>query len=433
MPCLLVSIDGLHPSDYLADHRGDHRASGPPAQTLGRLAASGGCALRAPPVYPSVTVTNHVSLVTGVHSARHGVLANTVFDPARVTDWVRGESVEWYFDAWRIRVPTLWEEARARGLRVASVRWPSSRGAAVDWLVPEVFRVGSSGVGWEEVWKAMDPRLVGELKAVLGDRDPRDHAEGEEWALRATAYLIERYRPDLTLVHLAWMDHQAHEHGWDSPERRAALARTDARLGEFLDRLDPAEWRVLVTGDHGFADFDRRLQINALLAEAGWLDAREDRIVDWRAVAQTNCGQAAVYLRPGLGELAERRLGGWLREACRGRARVLDRRELRAWRAFPDAAFAVDAAPGYSLGQALGGPGVQPVARRGEHGYLPDRPGLETGWIVAGSGIPAGWRVAESSVLAVAPTLASWLGLSLPAAEHAPIAPPMASRIRSPR
>jgi hypothetical protein len=76
------------------------------------------------------------------------------------------------------------------------------------------------------------------------------HADGR--VLRAgLAALDGGY--DLVVVHLSAPDDEAHLHGGASLQRKAALGRADAALGELLERAGPRT-AVLVTSDHGTTD-----------------------------------------------------------------------------------------------------------------------------------------------------------------------------------
>jgi hypothetical protein len=55
----------------------------------------------------------------------------------------------------------------------------------------------------------------------------------------------------LALVHLDYTDHEAHQHGSESAEYRAAVAHADAVLGKIVAKLDPAHDALVVTADHG--------------------------------------------------------------------------------------------------------------------------------------------------------------------------------------
>ena len=60
-------------------------------------------------VIPTVTYPSHTTLVTGVWPAKHGIYANTTFDP------LQKNYQGWYWYAEDIHVPTLWDAAREAG------------------------------------------------------------------------------------------------------------------------------------------------------------------------------------------------------------------------------------------------------------------------------------------------------------------------------
>jgi hypothetical protein len=88
------------------------------------------------------------------------------------------------------------------------------------------------------------PWLDGSLSVdILGGDDGR--------VLQAGLGALGRH--DLVVVHLSGPDDDAHLHGGDSPEYRAALRQADAALGQLLGRARP-ETAVVVTSDHGVTD-----------------------------------------------------------------------------------------------------------------------------------------------------------------------------------
>src|SRR5207247_2622670 len=68
----------------------------------------------------------HVSLVTGVRPARHGVVANHILNRAtRRAEDLTGDPI---YDASAIlAAPTVYDRAAAAGLKVAAVDWPATR------------------------------------------------------------------------------------------------------------------------------------------------------------------------------------------------------------------------------------------------------------------------------------------------------------------
>jgi predicted AlkP superfamily pyrophosphatase or phosphodiesterase len=56
---------------------------------------------------------------------------------------------------------------------------------------------------------------------------------------------------------------------------------------------------------------------------------------------------------------------------------------------------------------------LRPANIKGNHGYLPTKPGLQTGFIAAGRGIKKGVVLDSIRLVDVAPTIAELLGLEM--------------------
>src|ERR1700759_2951247 len=127
---VMISVDGLA-AYYLDDPKAD-------MPTLRKLATEGARASMMKAVAPTVTWPNHTTLVTGDYPARHGVLGNNYYDRAS------GKKVvlisDPVFDKDEIvKVPTIYDAAKAAGLKTAAIRWPASRNAkTLDWTMPDV-------------------------------------------------------------------------------------------------------------------------------------------------------------------------------------------------------------------------------------------------------------------------------------------------------
>ncbi len=125
----MISIDGLKP-EYIT-HADEHGMKLP---FLRSMMSNGTYAEGVTGIWPTITYPSHTTLLTGVWPAEHGILNNQVFDPEQQF----GGAWNWY--AAQIRVPTLWDAAHRAGLHTASVGWPVSVNADVDWLIPEYWR-----------------------------------------------------------------------------------------------------------------------------------------------------------------------------------------------------------------------------------------------------------------------------------------------------
>ena len=105
---LLISIDGLHPSNVLEADR-----YGLKIPTLRRLLREGAHATAMRGVLPTVTYPSHTTMLTGVWPVRHGIPTNVPFDPLN-----RNLGV-WYWYAEDIKALTLWEAVSNSGARTS--------------------------------------------------------------------------------------------------------------------------------------------------------------------------------------------------------------------------------------------------------------------------------------------------------------------------
>ncbi|MEE8525385.1 MAG: ectonucleotide pyrophosphatase/phosphodiesterase [Thermoanaerobaculia bacterium] len=407
---VLVSIDGLRPEFYL-----DRTW---PAPMLQQLRAQGAHAEAVRTVFPSVTYPAHATMLTGVVPARHGIYYNSPFEPG-------GQTGRWYWEASAIRAKTLWDAAREAGLATASLNWPVSVGAPVDFNVPEVWSL-DRGADPIEVFRRAEqpPGFLAELeREATGKLRPGnftiDHITRDDRAGDMAAYLLETYRPALMTVHLAAADHFQHDDGRDSPRVRRALAAADRALSQIYEAAERAgilaRTAFVVTGDHGFVDVHTRLAPNVWLVEAGLRSAADDR-GDWRATFHTTAASAFLHLaEPDDHEALERvrQVLAELPVGVRRGFRVVERDELDRLGAAPEAVLAFAMQPGFNVTSSARGPAVRPD-HGGQHGFMPDFPHIRTGFVAAGAGIRAGAVAPRLELVDVAPLVAHLLALDLP-------------------
>lgn len=410
---LMISVDGLRP-DYVTHAD----ALGAKIPNLRRFLAEGMFADGVLGVVPTVTYPSHTTLVTGVWPARHGIFANTVFDP------LRRNNGAWYWFARDLRVPTLWDAAAQAGMKTASIQWPATVGARIDWNIPEFWQPNVAEDA-DVLTAVSTPGLLAEMEGALG-RYPRSlSVEADEARARFTVRLLETRRPNLFTLHLIALDHTQHETGPFSAETFAVLERLDSAIGTLrstAERLAPGRAFVAVVSDHGFARTTRQLNPFPAFRAAGLFSTEGPRqITDWRAMPWPTGGGFAVVLKdPGdQATLAEVRrvLDGLAANPANGIDRILDAAALGQRGGYPTAAFFVGFRPGWETGYALSGPTVTSRPTRGTHGHLPDLPDLRAAFFLVGPGVPAGRGLGLIDMRDVAPTLAHVLGVALPSAD----------------
>ena len=412
---VVISVDGLRP-DYVtaAD------AHGAKVPHLRKFLHEGTYAQGVTGVIPTVTYPSHTTLMTGVWPARHGILANQTFDP------LQKNHEGWYWYAEDIRVPTLWDAAAAAGRTTASIQWPVTAGAKINWNIPEIWRAGTSEDA-KLVRVVSTPGLLAEAKAAVGEyRGGIDATpESDEVRGKYAVWILENKRPGFLTLHLIALDHIEHEAQPFSPKAMAVLERLDAVIGKVwaaAERVAPGNAFVAVVSDHGFTTYDQQLNLFAAFRKAN-LFSVDDRgkISDWRAMPWETGGSAAIVLKNPKDALTlatvRTLLGKLAADPANGIDRVLEGDELHRRGGYPNASFFVGLKTGWRTGSALSGPVVSSVKAGGTHGELPDLADLRAAFFLVGPGVPAGKNLGLIDMRDVAPTLAKEAGLALPTAD----------------
>jgi predicted AlkP superfamily pyrophosphatase or phosphodiesterase len=414
-PVVLIAIDGLKPDYVLEADR--HRLGIP---NLRRFVSEGAYSTGVTGVLPTVTYPSHTTLVTGASPARHGIVSNTPFDPSAQN--MGG----WYWYTEDFKVPALWDAARRAGLVTASVDWPATVGADINYNIPQFWRAGTL-YDRKLLRQVSTPGLLNEIEAVVGP-----YPEGKDYSIRAdeiraefNLYLLERKRPDLQLVYFGGLDHEQHDYGPDSKQAYAGLERIDALVGRVraaAEKLGGGSAVVCIVSDHGFAATGKELRLNAALKEAGLIELDAwGRMKEWRAMAWSSGGSAAVMLKDAKDEQTRRKVKDLLAQmsadAANGIFRVYEESDLPRLGGFPGAAFVVGAKPGWYIGGGFDGPLVRDTKPGGTHGYLPELGEMNSSFFIVGPHIPAGRNLGPIDMRDIAPTLAGFLGVSLPQAE----------------
>lgn len=412
---VLLSIDGLKP-DYVLE-ADKHGLKIP---NLRRLLREGAHATGVIPAFPTVTYPNHTTMVTGVSPSKHGILANTPFDP------YGKNSDGWYWYAEDIKVPTLWETAQKAGLVTASVDWPVTVGAGIEHNIVQYWRA-STPDDLKIIRALSTPGLLAEAERAVGPfPEGNDYTvAGDRRRTAFIAYVLEKKKPRFMTCYLGGLDTEEHSSGPYSQETFAALEEIDKLIGQIRSAAETAgagRAVICLVSDHGFMRTDKVINVNAALREAGLieLDAK-GKVKTWRAFAWYAGGSVAVMLADFKDEEARKKVADVLKrlasEAANGIERVLDQAEIKKTGGFPNAAFVVSASAGYRLGNSFEGPVVTTGRPGGTHGYLPDMREMDASFFMAGPGVPAGRNLGRIDMRDVAPTLAGLLRVNLPTAE----------------
>ncbi len=412
-PLVVISIDGLRP-DYI--HEADRYGLRIPE--LRRLAAEGASARGVMGVLPTVTYPSHATLVTGVAPARHGILANHPFDPLGLNQ------DGWYWYAEDLRVRTLWDAASDAGLKTASVDWPVTVGARIDWNLPQVWRADT--VDDAKLLRAVaTPGLLAEAEHALGPWPFGSHASLDQDRRKAafSSWVLRTKRPRLHFAYFASLDEEQHASGPRSDGAWRALEELDRSVGE-LRRAAESYGRptIAIVSDHGFAQAAFDLDLDGALRREGLTETGPDgRAASWRAQTWHAGATAAIVLKDSRDHEARRRVAAMLARLQAEQPSAIDRiltgAEAVALGGFPGAAFVVGLRPRPAPARGERSSTISALDRGGEHGYLPESRDMDAAFVLAGPGVPGNVDLGRLDMRDIAPTLAGRLGIGLPGAE----------------
>jgi predicted AlkP superfamily pyrophosphatase or phosphodiesterase len=245
---ILVSIDGWR-WDYLERFK--------PAVLTG-LAQKGVRAEGLVPIFPSKTFPNHYTIVTGLYPDRHGIVSNSMIDPAlpgRFTLANRGVQAD---TRWWGGEP-LWVTAERQGIVSATMFWPGS----------DVEIAGRRPTHWQ----------------------PYQHELPNEARVDRLLEWLDRpapSQPRFLTLYFSEVDSTGHEEGPESHETRQAAHSIDRVIGRLVDGVAKRglteRTNFVLVSDHGMAAIAR----DRLIVLDDYVDMSAVDLVDSAPVVGAN-------------------------------------------------------------------------------------------------------------------------------------------------
>lgn len=412
---VVVSIDGV------AASRLDDQGLELP--NLRGMIRSGVWAESGETVFPPTDHPSHTSMITGVSPRLHGVIGNRLLNRDtgeyfHITNRPRAQS---------IRVPTLFDAAKAKSLSTAAFFWPETRDdPSIDHSIPVVL----AGDGSPDP-TATDSAFLEELRqnGVLIDlffqwyNDLALQTTADRILTRAATYVLLTYKPHLLMLRLPAMDRYQHQYGPDHYLSKAALTAADYDVGLVRRAIEQAGLKetttLFVVSDHGFQTIVRSVNVYPLFHQAGLIEKEKVRL-------HAGYGSVVVELSPTFDPARD----SHALEEVLGQVAALD----GVSRVVRPEEFHELGLPRYEedpriLGQyiILGNAYTRVVVDEQSsstrpiplmtplygHSTLPDDPSMRTLFLAAGRRVKEGVRVGKVSNLDLAPTIVELLGLRM--------------------
>jgi predicted AlkP superfamily pyrophosphatase or phosphodiesterase len=216
---ILISADGFR-YDYAKKYQASH---------LLELSAGGVQAKSMIPSFPSLTFSNHYTLVTGLYPAHHGLVNNSFYDEKRDDKYSMSAKDKVTDGSWYGGTP-LWVLAEKQQMLAASLFWVGSE-ADIQGIRPSYYYSYTEKLSAEQ-----------RVKIV------------KDWLL-----LPEDRRPHLITFYLSEPDHSGHSFGPDAPETAKAVHLVDSTVYMLTEAVKSTGLPVnfIFVSDHGMTKVDR--------------------------------------------------------------------------------------------------------------------------------------------------------------------------------
>ncbi len=263
-PIVLINIVGL-----TATLLGQHT---PNLNKL--LSASGYKTLKG--VFPAVTTTAQVSMLTGKLPAEHGIVGNGWYwrDQAEVKFWQQSNHL--------IQTPLVWHNIRETNpsFTCSNMFWWYNMYADVNNSVTPRPHYPADGRKVVALY-SNPPDLHSRLEKELGKFPffnfwgPTADIRSSDWIARAAALEFEWNRPDLQLVYLPHLDYNLQRLGPDHPDISKDVQAIDAVAGKLIEQVQHMGAEVMVVSEYGISQTTHSIALNRILRKAGWIRIRE--------------------------------------------------------------------------------------------------------------------------------------------------------------
>ena len=211
---------------------------------------------------PAVTSTSQATLLTGLAPRDHGIVANG-----------------WYYrDTQEIR---FWQQANSLiqgkkfydNVETAKMFWWFNQGSGVRYSCTPKPHYGCDG---SKVFDVLDFTEC-DLTTSIGPFPffsfwgPHAGLPSTQWIAEATALVMRRKKPQLTLAYLPHLDYDFQRFTSHDPER---VKEVDNCAAQIIQAAEEIGAQVVVVSEYGLVPVDRPVHLNRVLRNSGLLNIR---------------------------------------------------------------------------------------------------------------------------------------------------------------
>ena len=237
-------------------------------------------------IYPTLTYPCHTSIITGVYPDKHKISHNEKFQPySEVNDWY------WYSED--IKVDTIIDIAKRNNIKTSTILWPVTGGCVSDYNIAEIWTKEKNDNPIDVFTKSSTKELINTIypkysHIIKWNTQPYL----DEFGMCCAEDIIVTYKPELMLIHLAYLDHTRHKYGLFNEYVENSFIKYDEWIGRLINSLENAgvyeETNFIILGDHGQIGVKKLISPNVILKNKGFIDIDENgKLIDYKAICHS--------------------------------------------------------------------------------------------------------------------------------------------------
>ncbi|MDK2978491.1 MAG: hypothetical protein PWP52_1205 [Bacteroidales bacterium] len=379
-------------------------------------------------IYPTLTYPIHTSIITGVHPNKHGITHNQMpsIEPENPNWSIMGSDWYWYSDY--IKVPTLMDVANEASLVTASVMWPVMAGKKPTHNLAEIWPNRH-----EPMKTTFERACTEEVMALYYDKyfgtfNWTEKIDADSYAIPIAVDMIQRFNPDLMLIHSVCLDHERHVSGVEGPKIDACLNRIDDIVGEIIEASQMAgsfdQTNFVLLGDHGQLTIQKVFLLNVLLKEKGLIQTGADgKVTRYDAYSFSAGFSTHIILNNPEDEVMKEKVYSVLLEIQRDYepyiGRIFNECEVDVEEGLSgDFSFVIESGDGVIFDNELGDCAILEVkianneVYKGMHGHHPSK-GHKPPFIAFGPDVKSDVVINSGDLLDICPTLVKLLDVQM--------------------
>ncbi|MEM9943223.1 MAG: nucleotide pyrophosphatase/phosphodiesterase family protein [Planctomycetota bacterium] len=203
--------------------------------------------------FPAVTCTSQATMLTGLAPRKHGIVGNGWYyrDTQEIRFWQQANSL--------IQADKFYE-----GLDTAKMFWWFNQGSGVRYSATPKPHYGSDGSKVFDILDFTECQLTGQLGPFpfFSFWGPSAGLPSSRWIADATALVLRRKKPQITLTYLPHLDYDFQRLPHQDPHR---VAEVDGCVRTIVEAANEIDARIVIVSEYGLVPVHRPVHINRIL------------------------------------------------------------------------------------------------------------------------------------------------------------------------